>query len=105
MSDSVLCTSCGSGWLIPGKGSADWICTKCEATSSGREVSNRINYWWNVIQDADTSDISLSMELLDQMSRIFHQNHYYLIEIKRRLVENIDNTKNFESEDLAIGLL
>ena len=105
MSDSILCTTCGSGLLIPGTQSSYWVCSKCDMRSSSREVSNRVNHWWNVIQEADASDITLCMDLLEQLGGLFHKNHYYVMEVKRRLIENIGSAEGFESEDIAIAWL
>jgi len=44
--------------------------------------------------------LSTCKDLLEQMSDIFHQNHYYLMEIKRRLIENIGSAAEEVSAEL-----
>ena len=103
MTDSVLCTACRVGVLrAPSSSSgSSWVCTQCGTSSSDREVNNRINHWWNIIQESDSSDTNQCLDLLDQLARLFHHNHYYLLEMKRRVVENISRT----NKPVSIGLL
>jgi len=103
MTDSVLCTACRVGVLrAPSSSSgSSWACTQCGSSNLDREVNNRINHWWNIIQESDSSDTNQCLDLLDQLARLFHHNHYYLLEMKRRVVENISRT----NKPVSIGLL
>jgi len=99
MSDSLLCTACMGGVLTPPGRSTTcatprWECRECGEVTSDREVNNRINHWWNIIQEADTQDTNLCLNLVEQLSRLFHHNHYYILEMKRRVVENIGRTSD-----------
>jgi len=103
MADSLLCTACESGQLlVQQEQSNDWECLMCHATKQASQVENTVNHWWNVMEEAPRSDVTVCMELLKQLSVIFCQNHYYVMEIKRRVIENIGNAEGFEYEDLAI---
>ena len=41
------------------------------------------------------------MAVLHKLLRVFDENHYYPLEVKRRIIENIGETKGYEYEDLA----
>ena len=78
-------------------------------------VTNTINKWWNEIENAKKYDVRALLVLLEQVMEVFDPSHYYAMEIKRRIIENIGETKvgprmplalltsaqGFEYEDLA----
>ena len=41
------------------------------------------------------------MAVLHKLLRVFDENHYYPLEVKRRIIENIGETRGYEYEDLA----
>lgn len=78
-------------------------------------MTNIINKWWNEIENAKKYDVRALLLLLEQVTEVFDPAHYYAMEIKRRVIENIGETKvgpkvptarltrhqGFEYEDLA----
>ena len=44
---------------------------------------------WNTMEDHPKFDVIKLMELLRKMKEVFDPNHYYCMEVKRRIIENI----------------
>ena len=103
MSDSLVCTDCKEGRLTPlGDGSdSEWVCGVCYSSVPHTPVTNTINKWWNELDAAPKYDVRALLLLLEKVLEVFDGNHYYSMEIKRRIIENIGETKGFEYEDLA----
>jgi len=103
MSDSLVCPECSEGRLSPlsSEGGSDWVCGTCYSSMAHAPVTNIINKWWNELEDAPKYDVKALLELLEQVLKVFDSNHYYAMEIKRRVIENIGETKGFEYENLA----
>jgi len=98
-----LGTDCDSP--IECQSNCDKVCTVCGLTMQARQVSNTVNQWWNVIQEVPSTDLTVCLDLLDQLGEVFSDNHYYVMEIKRRVIENIGSDGEFEYEDIAIKWL
>ena len=79
MVDSMLCPTCRRNILTRDIQMKCWKCNDCDSVCSFKEIENRVNHWWNTIQEAEKSNIPLCFDLLDQMGSLFHKNHYYLI--------------------------
>ena len=47
---------------------------------------------------AETKEL---MSYLCQLSKIFHQNHYFILEVKRRIMENISRMPGYQDGTLA----
>ena len=75
------------------------ILKKC--TSPTPQVTNTINKWWNELDAAPKYDVHALLILLQRVLEVFDNNHYYSMEIKRRIIENIGETKGFEYDNLA----
>ena len=65
------------------------------------QVTNTINKWWNELDAAPKYDVHALLILLQRVLEVFDNNHYYSMEIKRRIIENIGETKGFEYDNLA----
>jgi len=102
-SDSLLCPDCREGRLTPlsEKKDSEWVCGVCYSSMAHLPVTNIINKWWNEIENAKKYDVRALLLLLEQVTEVFDPAHYYAMEIKRRVIENIGETKGFEYEDLA----
>ena len=102
MSDSLVCTDCKEGRLVPlGDGDCEWVCGLCYSSLPHTPVTNTINKWWNELDAAPKYDVRALLLLLERVLEVFDSNHYYSMEIKRRIIENIGETKGFEYENLA----
>lgn len=103
MSDSLVCQDCKDGRLTPlnTDGGADWVCGNCYSSMDHVPVTNTINKWWNELDEAPKYDVKALLELLERVLKIFDNKHYYAMEIKRRVIENIGETKGFQYEGLA----
>ena len=103
LSDALVCKECEQGRLIPlnmNPGS-EWVCSTCYGSQTSEDVMMVITYWWNIIDTASKYDIKVLMELLQKTLKVFDKNHYYNLEVKRRIIENIGDSKGNKYEDLA----
>ena len=107
MSDSLVCRDCTEGRLTPlnSEEGAKWVCGSCYSSVTHLQAVNIINTWWNNLEAAPKYDVRGLLLLLEKMLEVFDSNHYYCMEIKRRVIENIGETKGFEYEDLAASWL
>jgi len=103
LSDALVCKECDEGRLIPlnmNPGS-EWVCSTCYGSQSSQDVMMVITYWWNIIDKTSKYDIKVLLELLQKTLQIFDKSHYYNLEVKRRIIENIGDSKGNKCEDLA----
>jgi len=106
--DAIQCKDCHDGFLSPLNclhRDSEWVCDTCYSTFPVAEINNLVNHWWNVMDDTPKYDVQLLEELLQNLLNIFHPNHYYPMEVKRKLIDNIGETKGFELEDLSTAWL
>jgi len=103
MADALVCTDCEEGRLLPLNMSAgaEWVCETCYASKSADFVKEALNNNWDLIEETAKYDIKALLELLHKLLKVFDENHYYPLEVKRRIIENIGETKDYEYEDLA----
>ena len=103
MSDALVCTDCEEGRLTPLNLNADaeWVCGTCYASLPAKMVNNALNENWDLIEESPKFDIKALMAVLHKLLRVFDENHYYPLEVKRRIIENIGETRGYEYEDLA----
>jgi hypothetical protein len=103
MSDSLVCTECTEGRLTPfsKEAGSDWVCCTCYSSQGHGAVTNTINKWWNEIDAAPKYDVRSLLLLLEEVVKVFDGRHYYAMEVKRRVLENIGESKGFEYDDLA----
>jgi len=102
-SDSLVCSECTVGRLLPLKDTSEgeWICGTCYSSQPRNHIINTINTWWNTLEDYPKTDVPKLMALLQRMQEVFDTNHYYCMEVKRRVIENIGELKGFEYESVA----
>jgi len=80
---------------------SEWVCSTCYGSQSSQDVMMVITYWWNIIDKTSKYDIKVLLELLQKTLKIFDKSHYYNLEVKRRIIENIGDSKGNKCEDLA----
>ena len=78
----------------------DWTCSTCWARLPYRTVSESITYWRNIIAKTSRRDIKELLVLLENILQVFDIKHYYVLEVKRRIIENIGSFKENNFEDL-----
>ena len=80
---------------------AEWVCGTCYASKPAEKVKQAINNYWDLMEKTPTYDVKALLQLLPKLLRVFDENHYYPLEVKRRIIENIGEAKGYEYEDLA----
>jgi len=100
--DALVCQECKQGRMMPLNINlgAEWVCGTCYAIMASDEVKKTITHYWDLIEETTKSGIEELSKLLQKLLLIFDKNHYYLLEVKRRIIENI-----VDYEDLAEPLL
>ena len=103
MSDALVCKDCDQGRLVPlnMNAGAEWVCSTCYGSQASEDVMMIITYWWNIIDQTSKYDMKILLELLQKLLKVFDKNHYYTLEVKRRIIENIGDAKGYEYENLA----
>ena len=79
----------------------NWMCRTCYATQLAEEVGATLACWWNIINQTSKYDIKLLLELYSNLQVVFNENHFYILEVKLRIIENIGETNGNFYEDLA----
>ena len=77
-----------------------WQCSSCHLSPPHHQVRDALNTHWQMIEDVTKDDNQGLLEVLEKLSKIFHENHYYILEVKRRFIENV-----MDYEDLASTVL
>jgi len=103
MSDALVCKDCDQGRLMPlnMNAGAEWVCGTCYGSQTSEDVMMIITYWWNMIDKTSKKDIKPLLELLQKLLNVFDQNHFYPLEVKRKIIENIGDSKGNGCENLA----
>ena len=100
--DRVLCDQCGQHTLTPAPGplchysSAPWSCLarECSNTKPGPHIAAKIDETWNYLQDNVWTNLSGQISILESLLHFFGEKHYYVMEVKRRIIELIGGDEN-----------
>jgi len=103
MSDALVCTDCEEGRLSPLNlnENAEWVCGTCYASLPAEIVNKALNDSWDLIEETPKFDVKALLAVLHNLLKTFDENHYYPLEVKRRIIENIGETKGYEYDGLA----
>ena len=103
--DRVLCQACGQHTLTPCHGprhysASPWSChnRECENTVSGSEIAARIDETWNFLQENVWTNLSGQISVLENLLQFYGERHYYVMEVKRRIIELIGGEENSYDE-------
>lgn len=94
LTDSLVCTECQTGRLVPT--GEEWGCGECQSTRTCEKVRQTLNNYWDLIEKTTDCHLEGLPELLPKLLKVFGENHYYILEVKRRMIESIGHY-----EDLA----
>ena len=76
------------------------VCQLCQG-DSGTECDEVDQQWWKVIINTSTQDIKDLLDLLNKLLEVFDETHYYVLEVKRRIMENLGQPLDNRYEDLS----
>ena len=99
--DKVQCPACGQYSLTPGQGprhysASPWSCHSrdCSNTEPGPEIAARIDETWNFLQENVWTNLSGQISILESLLQFYGERHYYVMELKRRIIELIGGDDN-----------
>jgi len=105
---AVICDTCKDGRLLPIKPlnfSSDYACDNCPAEYRHELINAKLAKYEQNIEDIKSSEPEEFEKLLTKMSLIFHENHYWILDVKRRLIDIYGNKEGYELYRLPKDLL
>ena len=101
--DSLVCGDCGAGEQCPvtPRPGADWVCAVCYSSRPDTEARTMLTHWSTVLERAAKAGWRELCELLVQLGRVFPPVHYYQLEVKRKLMELVEDYEEDTLERLA----
>jgi len=105
---AVICNTCKGGRLLPIKPlnfKSDYGCDTCSAEYRHEIINAKLAKFEQHIEDTKSNEPEEFEKLLNKMSTIFHENHYWILDVKRRLIDIYGNKDGFELYKLPKELL
>ena len=101
--DSLLCQDCGAGACLPlnNQPGAEWMCGDCYSSQTANTATTKIEYWRDMLDKSSKADTKELLSYVYQLSKIFHPNHYFILDVKRRVIEAISEMPGYQ--DGTIG--
>ena len=87
------------GWsneIIYFKFQSDWKCDHCSAEFGYNITNTKLAKFESEIEDIKSSEPEDFEKLLRKMSFTLHENHYWILDVKRRLIDIYGNKEGFE---------
>ncbi|QQP38228.1 Protein msta_ isoform Alike [Caligus rogercresseyi] len=104
--DAIVCQDCakvhgldGAGNLLPMSSTepnSDWVCNKCFSTLSAYAVQELLDEWWDSVDNVPKYNIPSLERKHHELKNYFAPSHYYVMEIKRRLIVGIGEAKGYD---------
>ena len=73
-----------------------WKCDHCSAEFPHDLISAKLAKYEAAIEDIKASEPKEFEILLRKMSNTLHENHYWILDVKRRLIDIYGNKEGFE---------
>jgi len=105
---AMLCEQCNHGYILPSKAmdfKSTWKCDHCSAEFPHDLISTKLAKYESAIEDIKASEPKEFEVLLRKMSNTLHENHYWILDVKRRLIDIYGNKEGFELYKLPKELL
>ena len=71
-------------------------CDKCKATFLGSAVDAKVKKFETDIDDISSGNAEELEKLLRRMRYFLHENHYWVLDVKRKLIDIYGNKPGFE---------
>lgn len=94
---SLKCQSCQIGCLIQMNGQSKWTCLNCNAYETNDKIDDVLREIRHQVNNSGSQMDKIEM-FIEKYSRILHQNHYLLIEMKQKLAAIIRHLGEMNSE-------
>ena len=101
--DSVRCPSCGATCVrrnFADSSDSRWRCDGCGKHVEHETVRDLLNVNWDMLENVEKEDNDGLEEVIEAFRSDFHEHHFYILEAKRRVIENI-----MDYEDVATPVL
>ena len=70
-----------------------------------KDVHTKIIYWRDMLERSINAEMKDLMTYLYQLSQLFHRNHYFILEIKRRVIELISKMPEYTEGKVATAYM
>ena len=74
----------------------DWKCDHCSTESRHEVINAKLAKFEAEIEDIKASEPAELEKLIRKMSCTLHENHYWILDVKRRLIDIYGNKEGFE---------
>merc|ERR1712223_65846 len=105
---SVNCEECKFGYLLPIDPlnySSEWKCDHCSTKVLFKTIDEKIKKFENEIDDICSKDADSYEKLLRRLRYHVHENHYWILDVKRRLIDIYGNKEGYELHNIPMELL
>ena len=75
---------------------SDYGCDNCSAEYRHEIINAKLARYESLIEDIKSGEPEEFEKLLMKMSSIFHENHYWILDVKRRLIDIYGNKDGYE---------
>ena len=71
-------------------------CDKCKVTFSGSDIDSKVKKFESDIDEITSGNAEELEKLLRRMRYFLHENHYWILDVKRKLIDIYGNKPGFE---------
>ena len=96
---AVICDKCKFGNCLPVSSvsqNSPWKCDYCNATTNSEIVEAKVKRFENEIEDVGSENAEEFLKILRKMRYTLHENHYWILDVKRKLIDIYGNKPGFE---------
>ena len=102
---AVNCEECKFGYLLPLEPlnySSEWQCNHCSTKVLFKTIDEKIKKFENEIDDISSKDADSYEKLLRRLRYHLHENHYWILDVKRRLIDIYGNKEGYELHNIPM---
>ena len=97
------CEDCKVGTLLPKNPldyNSEWQCIDCQRVVFSKIIEIKIKNFEDQIDDIKADDAESFEKLLRKMRYHLHENHYWILDVKRKLIDIYGNKEGFQLHTL-----
>ena len=105
--EGLLCEDCGAGACLPlnNQPGAEWMCGDCYSSQSSDHVLTKMSYWREMLDNSSKAQTKELLSYVYQLSKVFHPNHYFILDVKRRIMEAISQMAGYREGTIGLAWL
>ena len=95
---AVNCEVCKFGYLLPIESlnySSEWICDHCSTKVLFKTIDEKVKKFEHEIDEISSKDAESYEKILRRMRYHLHENHYWILDVKRRLIDIYGNKEGY----------